>query len=560
MQQQTLTHIPVHQLRIAPENVRKQYDPKKDDQLGELTANIKSLGIISPLTVRPHGKSFAIVAGQRRFHALKALVAAGDIDADMEVPCTVRDNQDAIAVSLAENTQRQAMDPLDAYEAFSRLHDKGQSVDAIASSFGCTVNHVRRTLALADVCDDIKALYREGKIDQRDLRAATLGTPERQEAWVKAYQAGKVQTYNIRAFMVDCQVNPSKALFDLSAVEGMAVTTDLFSDRTHITDTERFWEHQNKAIDALIVEHEANGWKVKRFNPNEHWMSYEYEKAAKADGGMVIVDVARDGGVTVKKGLRKKSASTRNSEQPARQRAEIPGDGQLYFDRWRNVMVRADLIKNEHDALALLLVSLAVNHFQMGYGVTTGLLNDELSKDDDPQWQASEDVQAVSTALSELKALSDDYAYGADLVKLYLAFRAMERDELVSKLATFGAMAINEAPFLIDVVGETIGTRAEGRWTADETAIGHFKGKDTSAALLDAIGGEELAAAGDKETIKKRHARAMEALATRDEPWIPPYLQFPMTSLRGGTTKTLETIQDVRDKLNGDGAPETADL
>ena len=115
-----LHHIPLSGLKPCKFNVRR-HGPKEIDSLA---ASIAGLGLIHPLLVRPNGGAFEIVAGQRRFLAMKKLDADGALDTD-SVPCVVMEatgDAAAIEASLAENVARLPMDDMDQFEAFAALH------------------------------------------------------------------------------------------------------------------------------------------------------------------------------------------------------------------------------------------------------------------------------------------------------------------------------------------------------------------------------------------------------------------------------------------------------
>lgn len=78
------------------------------DKLYELSESIASQGLINPITVRPVGDKFEIVAGNRRFRACKM---AGII----LIPCVVRTMTDYEVLSLRahENLFRDDIDPVD---------------------------------------------------------------------------------------------------------------------------------------------------------------------------------------------------------------------------------------------------------------------------------------------------------------------------------------------------------------------------------------------------------------------------------------------------------------
>jgi ParB family transcriptional regulator, chromosome partitioning protein len=123
------------------------------------------------LLVRKAAKGkFAIIAGQRRFLALRRLAEAGDIGKTAPVSCHLReDGQDDSELSLAENVVRIAMHPADQFAAWRDLIEKGADVGDIAARFGVAESTVRKRLALARVSPRIFALYRDGSLDLEAL-------------------------------------------------------------------------------------------------------------------------------------------------------------------------------------------------------------------------------------------------------------------------------------------------------------------------------------------------------------------------------------------------------
>src|SRR5574343_2047869 len=78
------------------------------DDLFDLAENIKQNGLINPITIRPMGDRYEVVAGHRRLSACKI---AGII----KIPCVVRELDDTktFEVMAAENLERADVDPVD---------------------------------------------------------------------------------------------------------------------------------------------------------------------------------------------------------------------------------------------------------------------------------------------------------------------------------------------------------------------------------------------------------------------------------------------------------------
>ncbi|HEX4050681.1 MAG TPA: ParB/RepB/Spo0J family partition protein [Steroidobacteraceae bacterium] len=186
--QQSIRHLPLKQLSLSPLNVRKI---GAESGIEELAALIRAQGVLQNLMVykedKPRGKSagYKVVAGGRRWRALKQLAKNGDIHADYLVPCQIVGYERAEEISLAENSGREAMHPADQFEAFRKLTESGQSVEDVAARFGVSPLVVQRRLKLANVCPQLIALYRDGDLTLEHLMAfaVTEDHARQQQVW-----------------------------------------------------------------------------------------------------------------------------------------------------------------------------------------------------------------------------------------------------------------------------------------------------------------------------------------------------------------------------------------
>jgi len=94
-----LKEIPIKDIRPNPLQPREHFDKEK---IQELSDSIKEAGLIQPIVVKPKGKQFQVIAGERRWRALQLLK-------DKKVPSIIRDVDDLIAkeLSLIENWHRE---------------------------------------------------------------------------------------------------------------------------------------------------------------------------------------------------------------------------------------------------------------------------------------------------------------------------------------------------------------------------------------------------------------------------------------------------------------------
>ena len=168
-------YIPLRQLDLSPLNVRKTGG---DSGIAALAELIHAEGVLQNLSVyqAEPGEAeaetrCAVVAGGRRWRALRRLLEEGRITSDYPVPCLIVSYDRAVQISLAENSGREPMHPADEFEAFKALIDAGQTIEDVAARFGVAPVVVQRRLKLANVHPKFIALYREAAITLAHLMA-----------------------------------------------------------------------------------------------------------------------------------------------------------------------------------------------------------------------------------------------------------------------------------------------------------------------------------------------------------------------------------------------------
>jgi ParB family chromosome partitioning protein len=163
-----LCQVPVEQLR------RGEYQPRVDmrkESLADLAESIKSKGIVQPIVVRSitggGNVRYEIVAGERRWRAAQ-LAGLG------EVPAIVREieDEDAIAMALIENIQRENLNPLEESRALSRLIEEFDLTHAeAATAVGRSRAAVSNLLRLQELADRVKPLVEDRSLDMGHARA-----------------------------------------------------------------------------------------------------------------------------------------------------------------------------------------------------------------------------------------------------------------------------------------------------------------------------------------------------------------------------------------------------
>ena len=153
-----------------PDQPRRNFD---DAALTELAASIETRGLIQPIVVRPVGKRFEIVAGERRWRAAQRAQLH-------EIPALVRELDDAATFELAivENVQRQDLNAIEEAEAYQRLMaDYGHTQEALAKLVGKSRSHVANLVRLLDLPASVRAMVADGRLSMGHARAL-IGAPD----------------------------------------------------------------------------------------------------------------------------------------------------------------------------------------------------------------------------------------------------------------------------------------------------------------------------------------------------------------------------------------------
>ena len=148
-----------------------KYQPRKvieDEALQELASSIKAQGIMQPIVLRSiSANKYEIIAGERRW---RASVKAGLL----EIPAVVREvtDQQALALALIENLQREDLNPLEEARALGRLRDEfGLTQQEVADAVGKSRTAVTNLLRLQNLGPRAAQLLEDGAIEMGHARA-----------------------------------------------------------------------------------------------------------------------------------------------------------------------------------------------------------------------------------------------------------------------------------------------------------------------------------------------------------------------------------------------------
>lgn len=170
------------------------YQPRTrmdEGALYELAESIKAQGVLQPVLVRQliageHRGKYEIIAGERRFRAAGLAGLA-------EIPVLVRSvsDEDAAAMALIENIQREELNPLEQAQGLHRLvtefgHTHEQAAQAVGRSRSATSNLLR----LLQLTEPVQTMLMAGDLDMGHARAL-LGLKQAQQITAANQIAGR---------------------------------------------------------------------------------------------------------------------------------------------------------------------------------------------------------------------------------------------------------------------------------------------------------------------------------------------------------------------------------
>jgi len=159
-----MVNISLSRLIPNPNQPRKTFFNQTIEELAE---SIKEQGVLSPIIVRPLGKKYEIIAGERRY---KAAEKAGL----KELPALIRkaSNGEARIISLVENIQREDLNDIDRASALRDLKENLKvSWEKVAQKLGLSKRRIFELVGLLNLPEEIKEDIRQKKLTERHGRA-----------------------------------------------------------------------------------------------------------------------------------------------------------------------------------------------------------------------------------------------------------------------------------------------------------------------------------------------------------------------------------------------------
>lgn len=160
----SVVQIDVGDIVSNPFQPRTVFD---EDSIAELARTIHTHGVIQPIVVRRRNGRYEIIAGERRWRAVKSLGWS-------TIPAIVREMNDAQTASAAliENLQREGLTPIEeavAYQQLLELH--GLTQESLAQRLGKGQSTIANKLRLLHLPSGVQEALMTRTITERHARA-----------------------------------------------------------------------------------------------------------------------------------------------------------------------------------------------------------------------------------------------------------------------------------------------------------------------------------------------------------------------------------------------------
>ena len=161
-----LTRLTVREIEPDPDQPRKNFD---EDAMAALAESIGENGLLQPIAVRAKktGPGYVIIAGERRWRA--ARMAGLD-----EVPVLIKEvtDEQAAALALIENLQREDLDPIEVAEGCKKLIERyGLTQEEAAKRLGKSRSAITNAMRLLNLPEYVRDQVRTGDISAGHAKA-----------------------------------------------------------------------------------------------------------------------------------------------------------------------------------------------------------------------------------------------------------------------------------------------------------------------------------------------------------------------------------------------------
>lgn len=232
--------IPVDMVIVKAQG-RTEFE-NDEQKLSDLAANIKAVGLIEPLLVRPIGDDFELVCGERRLRALK-------LNGTELIPCVVKEYDDAQAklAQASENMHRKNLTLFEELYYIKEDFDSLGNLEAVAEKYSKSISYISKVLGMYKT-EQGKRLVVEGI--SSDIEAVGMVaqiekvSPEKAKALVDDLKKNKGQNVREKAKAIKDEVKPSKK------AKPEYKQTDIEGDKPNTPPATPKWLEEQRKKDA----------------------------------------------------------------------------------------------------------------------------------------------------------------------------------------------------------------------------------------------------------------------------------------------------------------------
>lgn len=188
---ESLKHISIDAISPNPYQPRMVWD---EQEMSNLADSIKTNGFVQPIVVRPVGRRFQLIAGERRYRAAQMLSLK-------TIPALVRQASDEqlLELALIENIHRTNLNPIERANAYQNYINtfsltQGEASERLGEDRSVIANYIR----LLDLPYEIKQMLIDGQLSMGHARAIlALPTDEIRRKLANRAMAGRLSVREV---------------------------------------------------------------------------------------------------------------------------------------------------------------------------------------------------------------------------------------------------------------------------------------------------------------------------------------------------------------------------
>lgn len=552
----TIRDIPVRALTAAS-NIRFEADRQN---IEEMKASLLSSGQLQNICAAPNAAGeMAVFAGATRLQAAAELVEEGALPVDFSLRTLVfdgvdPDSADAIAIAMTENMVRSEMDYIDECSAMEKLAAAKRTEQEIAAIFGYRPKTVAERLLIAKLIPEAHAMVRNKTRDLAWARALTLADATFQKQVIEdiasnpsAWAGGE----DVRKFLLQSTIPADHALFDIADYSG-EIVQDMF-EGDKLSDIEKFWALQNKAIEDLHLEIEAEGYMEVQVT-REPFPSWKYDKSDNVAESLAFIEVMPNGKVQVIRGV----VSIENPEDAIASLDESETHGAMsediasqevrptpsiceYAAAQRSAMVQAEMANDFRSAMEYTVLAM-LGHRNTTFGAQAYSYPGKVETHIGRAFQTMIDVSEAVFAETAVNAPTPERRD----VEITAMVRSMSEADLQTLFTRLVSQRVGQQKFrapddadtsLMNTFGQDIDIRSY--WTPNETFFGLMATSDLrrlAARLLPGASATRFASSQKKDLVRALSNNFRDAqdgtlhnatVAADLNAWVPGVMAFP---------------------------------